>query len=164
MNQTNTYIELDGGIDVDEATGEILEGMPGDAIEQFTRLALEADEQRKLWEQSGRIYKLMLKQMGVEDETTKAGRAVLRGRTYRKSTREMFEASPRIGVLSPEKRDSLILKAYSALDPKRLDQMLEDDLIGVVTLVEITSQSRSEWVEVKPLKKQATPLKRVEAS
>lgn len=151
------WIELEGGIVVDESTGEILEGSPEDAVQRFTELALDAGVQAKQWDAQQKLYRLMLLRLGVEDVTTTAGRAVKRGRTSVSATREAWDASFMAQDLSYDEQAFIWLEAGKALDPKKLDELFEDGKLpgGSSLYDDLVKSSRSEWVEVKPLKKQA---------
>lgn len=166
MANDSTQIFLEDGTVVDEATGEIIElAADADPITQFTRLALDAEQQRRRWEADEKLYKLVLNKLGVQDATTSAGRAVRRGGYFRASApRALFDGSLVVQDLPWEQRADIALECFGTLDPKRVDEMFEAGRLDAGIADAIVQQKRiAEWVEVKVLKKQAPERKAVGA-
>jgi hypothetical protein len=163
---TPALIELEDGLVVDEKTGEIVEGNQDDVVQKMTRLALEADEQRKEWEKTARLYKQVLKRLDVDDVTTPAGRAVRRG-GYLKYTanRELWDASFLVQDLTYEERADIALECFATLDRHKLEARFEDGRISSRVLDDLVqAKPVAEWIEVNPIKKEAPKLKKRGAS
>jgi hypothetical protein len=148
------YVALPDGTVVNPETGEIVETTVEDQVRHFTALALEAQTQHQLWEADYNLYRLVLKQLGVTDATTPAGRAVLRGRKgNRKATREAWEASLLVQTLPWDRRAFIVLSAFKELDPGLLDDLFENGVISSAIYDDLVKRGKSsDWVEVRPNK------------
>ncbi len=158
MADSNTLVRLEDGSVVNEETGEIIEaGTTDDPIARYTELAIDADVQRKQWDATAKLYKLILNQLGANDETTRAGRVVRRGGHFRASApRALFDGSFLVQDLPYDKQAEFVRECFSALDPKRVDAMFEAGRISAAVADAIVELKRvAEWMETKALKKQA---------
>lgn len=156
----STWVRVDGGIVVDEETGEVVEGSGADAVEQFTKLALEAEQQRKEWDRQEKLYKRVLLNLGVEDSTTVEGRAVKRGGFYRASApRALFDGSFAVQDLPWDKRAEIALECFKELDPALVEAMFEKGNLSAAVADAIVQRKRvANWVEVKAIRQAAAKL------
>ncbi len=151
---------------IDEDSGEVLE-MPenaGDLVEFLTYREVELARGESAYKQARFLVKLALKRelekLDLKSLQTQYGRPVIRSRTNRKGVAERLPRVIQDFELSREQQERLMYTA-SAFDAKRLDYLVEHDVLPREAIEALIEETHSEWLQVSPILKTPPVVEKV---